>query len=549
MRPLLKILTIAAAATAAAPALAAAPDGPVAGKGAQAASLAVPPARVGRVSAAAGGLSFRAAGETRWSPAGVNYPVAAGEGFETAPGAQAQLEIGADRLSLSGDTEIAVAALDAHSIDLRITRGGIGFRLARLGAGESVTIELPRGAARLRAPGNYEIAAGSAQQPSRLAVFTGRARFSGNGADLAVEPGRTAVLNGEKPVSAALQPAGNAPADADAKLPVPADVGANMTGVADLAAAGSWSQIAGLGAVWYPSGVPADWVPYRDGHWAWIEPWGWTWIDDRPWGFAPSHFGRWAEIGGKWGWLPGRKAADPIYAPALVAFIGTAGVGISYAGGHGPAIGWFPLAPGEIYWPSYTGDLGYIRALNRPDVANADTIRVGGRGKPPVEIVNWHFLNRLAASVVPRPAFAEGRPVALALLQLPQERLREAPAIMGSPRVTPAMVRALAPPPIVAQKKGAARVVRVAVAPQRRLAHASVATRLHRLAAKTRPAARPELRRHAAGAHFRVPAYARAEPKRLLIRARAVHAAAKPHPAVAVKFRMLHLPAKKKPAP
>ena len=45
--------------------------------------------------------------------------------------------------------------------------------------------------------------------------------------------------------------------------------------------------------VWFPAAVPADWAPYSAGHWAWVRPWGWTWVDDAPWGFAPFHYGRW----------------------------------------------------------------------------------------------------------------------------------------------------------------------------------------------------------------------------------------------------------------
>jgi len=64
--------------------------------------------------------------------------------------------------------------------------------------------------------------------------------------------------------------------------------------------------------------MPAGWAPYREGHWAWVEPWGWTWIDDEPWGFAPFHYGRWAFVAGAWSWVPGRldPAVRPVYAPA-----------------------------------------------------------------------------------------------------------------------------------------------------------------------------------------------------------------------------------------
>ena len=141
----------------------------------------------------------------------------------------------------------------------------------------------------------------------------------------------------------------------------------------------------------------------------------------------------------------------PVWAPALVAFLGTPGVGLSYADGPGPAVAWFPLAPGEIYWPSYTGDLDYIRAVNRENVADLSAIRIRRDGEPPAEIVNGHFANREFASVVPRPVFVAGQPAATALLTIPDQRLRNAPAIMGSPQIgppPPAPVRVAAAGPV-----------------------------------------------------------------------------------------------------
>ena len=108
------------------------------------------------------------------------------------------------------------------------------------------------------------------------------------------------------------------------------------------------------GQVWYPP-VSPGWVPYRQGHWAYVAPWGWTWIDDAPWGFAPFHYGRWVQIGGRWAWTPGAVAVaePPVYAPALVAFIGIgAGVALGAALASG-SIGWVPLGPREPFRPWY----------------------------------------------------------------------------------------------------------------------------------------------------------------------------------------------------
>ncbi|MCX7256507.1 MAG: hypothetical protein NTZ64_07145 [Polaromonas sp.] len=88
---------------------------------------------------------------------------------------------------------------------------------------------------------------------------------------------------------------------------------------------GDWQQDATYGAVWLPRSLPDNWAPYRTGLWRWISPWGWTWIDEAPWGFAPFHYGRWAQIGPRWAWVPGRLPQRPVYAPALVAFVGNSG--------------------------------------------------------------------------------------------------------------------------------------------------------------------------------------------------------------------------------
>ena len=55
-------------------------------------------------------------------------------------------------------------------------------------------------------------------------------------------------------------------------------VSPEMTGAEDLDAYGSWSQNTEYGAIWYPRAVAPDWAPYRNGHWAWVAPWGWSWV-------------------------------------------------------------------------------------------------------------------------------------------------------------------------------------------------------------------------------------------------------------------------------
>ena len=133
--------------------------------------------------------------------------------------------------------------------------------------------------------------------------------------------------------------------------------------------------------------------------------------------------------------------------PAAVAFLGTAGVGISYPDAFSPAVAWFPLAPGEVYWPSFTNDPEAIRRLNAGSGVDPATIvpaeigpaEIGSARKdmPPANIINGQYRNRRFASVVPRPVFVGGKPVADALIALPVRRLEHAPLLAGSPGIEP----------------------------------------------------------------------------------------------------------------
>ncbi len=234
-----------------------------------------------------------------------------------------------------------------------------------------------------------------------------------------------------------------------------------MTGFDELDGHGDWEIVDGYGPVWFPSATQ-DWAPYRNGHWRWIAAWGWTWVDDMSWAFAPTHYGRWLRLANadpgleRWGWVPGNPgqlgpdqvvAGDsvaPAFMPAAVAFLGTAGVGLSSPEPVGTAVAWFPLAPGEPYWPGYTDDLEAIRRINAASMRDPDRLEAAVAGVLPAIVVNGDYQNRRFAAVVPRSVFTAGRPVASALVQLPTERLENAPVLGGSPQIAPTSVRPVA---------------------------------------------------------------------------------------------------------
>jgi hypothetical protein len=409
-----------------------------------------PPARVGRISYVSGNLAFHMAGETEWSAAGANYPVATGGSFWTDASARAEMRIGPSTIDMAGGTEVDVTNLNDQVAQLALPQGRVYVQLRQLDAGQSFEIDTPQGGVWLLQPGAYDIDSGSASQPARVAVFEGSARFVGGGADTGIKSGDAAVLTGSNPITVQLQHATSDEFVAWAKgrnteeshVATHKYVSPQMTGYAELSAYGDWQQNPQYGEVWYPKQVPADWAPYHDGRWVWVPPWGWTWVDQQPWGFAPFHYGRWAYVGSRWGWVPGQYVARPVYAPALVAFVGFGGggAGIGVRAAAGPPVGWFPLAPGEVYWPSYTRNINYIRNVNVTNVRNINTIVVRNDGNPPPRVVNQNFANRRFATVVPRRVFANADRVAPAAIHVPETELRRA-RVTTRPPVTPVVAR------------------------------------------------------------------------------------------------------------
>ena len=407
-----------------------------------------PPTRVGRVSLAEGNVAARHPAKD-WADTVVNHPISAGMAVRTAPQGRAVLRIGAQAIALSGGTELDFAQLDESGTRIVLRRGRVGVRLATHDASSSIEVQIPVGAVRLLTAGDYDIMAGHDGEPARLAVIDGRAEFAGKGLEIALKAGSAAALRGNDPVTVSLHAAPSddfvawwRPADRDDGEPLALrHVSAAMTGYETLDAHGSWDTVDRYGAVWFPRELPDGWAPFRQGHWRWIGAWGWTWIDDQPWGFGPSHYGRWVNLDGRWGWAPGNRVPHPAYIPAVVAFLGTAGVGLSYPDAFSPAVAWFPLGPGEVYWPSYTNDLAVIRRLNADAVSDVSTIGPGINDDPPADVLTGEYRNRTFASVVPRPVFVASKPVAAALVELPERRLANAPLLPGSPQISPPVPR------------------------------------------------------------------------------------------------------------
>jgi hypothetical protein len=407
-----------------------------------------PPAIVARVAQLTGVVSFRAAGDDNWDVARLNYPVTPGSALWTEPGARATIDVAGSHLTMNSTTEFDINNLDAQSLQATLPQGEVYLRLRNLSNAETFSITTPRGVVTIQSDGRYGIAAGDTQHPTLVTVLDGSAQITGDGEPVNVSANATATITGADtfqitvgraqidPFLAAMLAQEHPVASASTPPAVQ-----QMTGNADLAAYGTWRTDPQYGQVWYPR-VAAGWVPYRDGYWSWVEPWGWTWIDYEPWGFAPFHYGRWCSIGGIWAWAPApfvvnSVVAAPVYTPALVAFFGFGGGGVSVGVGGGfgwNSVGWVPLAPDEPFLPWYHASETYIRNVNVTSVRNITNITNNNINNITIN----RFTNLRAASVVPASVMQASRPVATAVQPIPPNELERARPMLGRPPVTPA---------------------------------------------------------------------------------------------------------------
>ncbi|HZX71856.1 MAG TPA: DUF6600 domain-containing protein [Rhodanobacter sp.] len=330
---------------------------------------AEPPARVARLSHIAGELGLLPAGASDWNDADLNRPLTTGDKLSSGAGARAELEFGGATLRLDQRTDLGLLDLNDQMAQVELTQGTLNLSVQSLDDGQSYEIDTPTVALVINQPGRFRVDIDGNE--TRVTAFEGNATVYGeNNAQRDVFAGRSyrfvdsslaavaiSDISGGDSFDAWVDQRNQRYAQSDNDQYVPDD----MVGTPDLREYGAWQSTSDYGAVWYPNDVGPDWAPYRTGNWAYIAPWGWTWIDAMPWGFAPYHYGRWAHTPRGWGWIPGPRHARPIYAPALVAFVG--GGGFSVGIGSGP-IGWFPLGPGEIYNPWYRCNRDYYQRVN-----------------------------------------------------------------------------------------------------------------------------------------------------------------------------------------
>jgi hypothetical protein len=372
----------------------------------------------------------------------MNYPLATGDRLYVDQGGRAEIQFGNVTLRLSDATDITVTNVSDDLIQIGVASGTARVTVDALESDDSLELDTPGGPLVVTAPGVYRVSI-SPVRGTVVAVDHGAVTVGTGDGATDVEGGHAVALTGDDTLEVSdldLPPEDDFDrwgADRDRGLAESTSaqyVDRETPGYSDLDRAGEWTPDPTYGPVWYPTAVAADWAPYRYGRWVWVEPWGWTWVESEPWGYAPFHYGRWVFVERRWGWVPGPVVRHPCYAPALVVFVGM------NSGPRGGVQAWFPLGPREPYNPWYHANDRYRNRVN---------VNVN------VTVVDYNratYVNRdRGFTAVSSETFRGGVPVARRRVTVSNTEVTTA-QVIAHPRLMPTTVAmrgrpSIAPPP------------------------------------------------------------------------------------------------------
>jgi FecR protein len=397
-----------------------------------------PPARAGRISFVQGSVSFQPGGQGDWVDATTNRTLTVGDNLWVDRDSRAEVQIGSTAIRLGPETSLTFLDVGNNVTQLRLSMGSLFFRVRHYGGDDAFEVDTPNLAFNLNRPGQFRLDVNENGDQTIATVWRGEVEITGAGNSYRLTEGQQGTFSGTEQLSYDVGGIGRG--DSFSEWCLSRDertdrarsrqyVSEEMTGYEDLDDYGRWRNVSGYGNVWSPSGVPGDWAPYRYGHWVWVSPWGWTWVEDEPWGFAPFHYGRWAFIESSWCWVPGPVAVVPVYSPALVAFVG--GGGFSIGVGVGGGVGWFPLGPSEVFVPWYRTSPRYVQNVNitntRVNVTQVTNVynNVTVNKATNVTYVNQRVNN--SVTVVNRETFVNARPVHNNIVRVDARQITSAP--------------------------------------------------------------------------------------------------------------------------
>jgi len=352
-----------------------------------------PPGRVARLEYMTGSVSVQPHGADDWVQGSVNRPLTNTDNIWADKDSRAELNVGTGFLRLGPETSLTLTNVNNDAVQVELHQGALNVHVRHLYSGEIYEIDTPNQAFTITKSGDYRFDVDPTGDSTAVIVRKGEGEATGQGSAVKVHSGEQVRFTGGNSLTHeshdAPSPDGfdewckvrdkREDSSVSARYVAPGVVGAG-----DLDDNGTWRDTPEYGHVWVPTSVAPGWAPYRYGHWAWVEPWGWTWVDDASWGFAPFHYGRWVAFDGYWGWAPGPYYVRPWYAPALVAWFGGPRFGVSFGFGFGGGFGWCPLGFGEPFFPWFGVSRGFFRNVN---ISNTRITNI-------TNITNNYFNNR-----------------------------------------------------------------------------------------------------------------------------------------------------------
>lgn len=399
-----------------------------------------PPGRVARLSYVQGSVSLEPAGQQDWIGAEINRPLTTNDKlWSDTAGSRAELDIGGAVIRLGSSTGFSFLNLDDNIAQMQVTAGTVIVHVRELLDNQTYEIDTPNIAVVLDQPGQYRVDVSDSGDSTVVRVVDGQAEATGGGQSMSLTNQQMVTFTGTDSLSADTGTLGAPDGFDDWSLERDREfeqsasrhyVAEDMAGAQDLDENGQWENTPDYGAVWIPTAVAVGWAPYSYGHWAWISPWGWTWVDEAPWGFAPFHYGRWARWHDSWCWVPGPRRVRPVYAPAMVAWVG--------GGGGAVGVGWFPLGPREVYVPGYHVSEHYVQNINITNttiVNNTYITKVYQNRGADVRYANSSVAG--AVTAVPRNVFTSAQPVNAHRVALPPGQLAHVSTTAVAPAIAP----------------------------------------------------------------------------------------------------------------
>jgi uncharacterized protein DUF6600 len=406
-----------------------------------------PPARVARLSAVDGDVALQTADTSNWVQATPNYTVTTGDRVATGKAGRAELDLGSAAMRFNDDADVMVTNLTDHFTQLGVDQGALDASLYQYDPADSVEIDTPNGALVPTSAGTYYVSIDPNDDATLVNVVSGALSLTGPGISQVLNGGQLVRLVGTNPIQVvsvtepvtAFTPLDRWRAERDVRWQPGSStvryVNTSTPGWEDLDDNGNWVADQSSTEVWCPTRTTKAFVPYRAGHWSWVEPWGWTWVDDAPWGYTTSHYGRWERVttsscqnSNNWAWVPGPTNVAPVYAPALVAFVDGATLSLATSTAAPAAEAWFPLGPSEPFYPTYRYSNDYLHAINAANLRQVRDVNALLRERQ-ANRDQWAY-RTVALTAVPATIFVTGQPVL-------RHELRLRPQQIASARIAP----------------------------------------------------------------------------------------------------------------